>query len=364
MQVKDIADLFNRKAPFFYQESYDNSGLQTGSPDMEIFGALLCIDVTEKVLEEAERLKVNLIISHHPLIFQPIKSITGRTSTERILERAIRKSIAILSVHTNLDCYAYGVSYKMCTKLGLKNCKVLDPLPGKLVKLVFFVPYEHAEKVREQIFLSGAGVIGEYDMCSFNVQGNGTFRGSSKSNPFIGEKEKMHVEPEVRVETIIPSHLSAKVVHALIESHPYEEVAYDLYPLNNTHPNAGMGMTGELEKELHPQDFLQLLKQTFQGEGIRYTNHPDRKIKHVAVCGGSGGFLLGKAISSGADAYVTGDIKYHQFFEAEGKLLLADIGHYESEQFTKEIFYELLIENYPKFALYLSEVKTNPINYL
>jgi dinuclear metal center YbgI/SA1388 family protein len=364
MLLKEIIQIFGQKAPFVLQESYDNSGLQTGNPEMEIYGALICLDVTEEVLEEAIKLKANLIISHHPLIFHGLKSFTGRNYTERIVIRAIREDIAILSVHTNFDSISTGVSGRICDKLGLRNPKVLDPMKNNLVKLAFFVPVNHADAVREKVFEAGAGVIGNYDMCSFNVIGEGSFRGGSNANPFVGEKGEFHLEKEVRVEMIMPVSITDQVVSALLKSHPYEEVAYDLYPLSNINPFWGMGMVGELPSEMHEMEFLEVLKEKFKAKCIRHTSLLNRKIKKIAVCGGSGSSLLSKAVASGADVFVSGDFKYHQFFEAENKILIADIGHYESEQFTKELFYELLIKNYPKFALYLSAVNTNPINYL
>jgi dinuclear metal center YbgI/SA1388 family protein len=364
MKLKEIISAFDEFAPFILQEGYDNSGLQTGSPDTEINGAVLCVDVTEEVINEAIQKGVNLVISHHPLIFSGIKSLTGKTYTERIIISALKNDIAILSVHTNIDNAAEGVSSRICAELGMKDLKVLDPVKNALVKLVFFVPADHAEKVRESIFEAGAGVIGNYDMCSFNTSGDGTFRASENTDPFVGEKGKFHTEKEIRVETIMPASITDRVVTSLIKSHPYEEVAYDLYPLANIYKKAGAGLTGQLPEEMSEMDFLRLLKQKFKAGMIRHTGLTGRKVRKVAVCGGSGSYLLGKAIAAGADVFVSGDFKYHQFFDAEKRILIADIGHYESEQFTKELFYELLIKKYPTFALYLSEVNTNPINYL
>ena len=364
MLLKDIIRVFDQAAPFTFQEPYDNSGLQTGHPGMEINSALICVDVTEDVLQEAIECSANLIISHHPLIFQGIKSLTGRNFTERIIIRALKEDIATLSVHTNYDSILNGVNSKICEKLNLQNLTILDPLKNSLLKLVFFVPEDYASKLREKIFEAGAGVIGKYDSCSFNTPGEGSFRASDKANPFVGEIGKLHFEKEIRIETIIPAALKDRVVSALIKAHPYEEVAYDLYPLSNDYQNAGMGMTGELPLAMDEMEFLLLVKEKFGAGCIRHTKFLSGKVKKVAVCGGSGSFLLSKAIESGAQVFVTGDFKYHQFFEAENRILIADIGHYESEQFTKELFYELLIKNYPKFALHLSKHNTNPINYL
>jgi dinuclear metal center YbgI/SA1388 family protein len=364
MKLKELVSFFNEIAPFSIQESYDNSGLQTGDPEMEISGGIICLDVTPDVLEEAIDHKMNLIISHHPLIFGGIDSITGKNHTERVLLKAIKNDIAILAVHTNLDAVIPGVNDKIANKLGLVNRKILDPMQDKLLKLAFFVPVNSAETVRSVVFGAGAGVIGEYDYCSFNVEGVGTFRASENANPHVGEIGKVHNEKEIRIEIILPEYMQAKVVSALLSAHPYEEVAYDLYPLKNIHGRIGMGIVGDMEEEMEEYDFLNGLKRIFNTGCVRYTQLSGKKIKKVALCGGSGSFLLKKAISVGADVFVSADFKYHQFFDAENQILIADIGHYESEQFTKELFYELVTKKFPKFALRLSEVNTNPINYL
>ncbi len=363
MKVKEITSCIESFAPLSYQEPYDNAGFQVGDPEQEVNAALLCIDVTEEVLREAVRRKANLIISHHPVIFDGIKKLMGSCPAERIIMEAIRKGLSVYSAHTNLDAVHLGVNFRIADRLELMKPHILSPVKGKLRKLVFFVPTEHAAAVREKIFEAGAGHIGEYDMCSFNASGEGTFRGSDKSSPFIGKKGQMHTEPELRVETIFPKEREGRILGALNEAHPYEEVAYDIYPLDNVYDRAGMGMVGELEKSLSETDFLGLLKEKFGVPVIRHTRFSGKKVKKVALCGGSGSFLLPKAIASGADAFLTGDIKYHTFFDADGKILMADIGHYESEQFATEIFYDLLIKKFPKFALHLTEVNTNPVNY-
>jgi dinuclear metal center YbgI/SA1388 family protein len=364
MKIKEIISWFNEIAPFDYQESYDNSGLQIGNPDTEITSSLICLDVTEAVVEEAVELNTELIISHHPVIFGELKSLTGKTMSERVIMKSLLNNIAILSVHTNFDSVFSGVNSRISHKLKLKNLKILKAAKDSLVKLVFFVPPDHAEKVRKSIFDAGAGVIGEYDMCSFNMEGTGTFRGSANTNPFLGKKEEYHSEKEIRVETILPCVLQEKVVSAMLASHPYEEVAYDLYPLKNKFGKVGMGMIGDLPEPVEEIRFLQHLKKVFHSDCIRHTKLLNRKISKVAVCGGSGSFLLKDAILQGADIFVSGDFRYHQFFDAESKILIADIGHFESEQFTKELLYELLIKKFPKFAVRLSKVNTNPINYI
>ena len=363
MKLSEIFTCIEEFAPLAYQEDYDNAGLQCGDPNAEVNSALLCIDVTPGILEEAERIGAGLVISHHPVIFGGLKRLTGSNLAERLIMDAIRKDIAIYSAHTNIDSVYKGVSFKMAEKLGLQDVKVLSPIRGQLKKLVFFVPSGNAQDVRNAIFEAGAGQIGEYDMCSFNAQGEGSFRGSDETDPFVGRKGEFQLEPELRVETIFPADRERKILPALISAHPYEEVAYDVYPLDNEYERLGMGASGLLPEEMEEKEFLDRLKEGFSTSRIRHSDFRGTAVRRVALCGGAGSFLLNRAISSGADAFVTGDIKYHPFFEASGNILLADIGHYESEQFTTEIFYDLLIKNFPNFAVHLTELNTNPVNY-
>jgi dinuclear metal center YbgI/SA1388 family protein len=361
--LKDITGALEQLAPLSFQESYDNAGLQVGSPDMEVTGVLITLDVTEEVLGEAEKLGFNLVVSHHPVIFGGLQSITGKNATERIVTRAIRNGIAIYSAHTNLDAVTGGVNTMMANRLGLVRQQILSPMEGTLKKLVVFVPHDHLEEVRSAIFEAGGGVIGAYDSCSFNLEGKGTFRGGEGTDPFVGAPGTLHQEPETRVETIVPAHLAGRVVKAMISAHPYEEVAYDLYPLENRYEQAGMGMVGELEHPMDEEVFMGFVKDRFGVRMIRHSALLGRQVKKVALCGGAGSFLLGKASASGAEVFVTGDFKYHQFFEADGRLVVMDIGHYESEQFTRELIYDLLTKKFPKFAIRLSETTTNPIKY-
>ena len=364
MKLKELCSYLDSIIPLSFQESYDNSGLQCGSPDNEISSALITLDVTGEVMAEAEASGCDVIISHHPLIFRDLKSITGKTMTEKILKSAIKKDIAIYSAHTNLDVVSAGVSRKMAEKLNLQKVSVLSPLKNRLLKLVTFVPASHLDSVRESVFNAGAGVIGNYDNCGFTTEGTGSFRGNESTDPFVGEKGKIHFENEIRFETIMFSHLKNRVIKALIESHPYEEVAYDIYPLENTNLREGSGCVGELPREMPAKEFLELLSVAFSARGIKFSGQAGQPVKKVALCGGSGSALINDAIDSEADAYVTADIKYHSFFEAGERILLADIGHYESENAAKEIIYDFIIKKFPKFALRFSEVNTNPINYL
>lgn len=364
MKLNEITQLIELLAPLSFQESYDNAGLIIGQPDDEISGILVTLDVTEEVLDEAIRKGLNLVVAHHPVIFGGIKKLNGKNYTERCITKAIKNNIAIYAAHTNLDSVFGGVNSKICEKLGLQNCRILAPIPDFLKKLITFVPTADAEKVREAIFAAGAGHIGNYDSCSFNQAGSGSFRGNENTKPYAGEKNKLHFEEETRIETIFPKHLQSKIIYALLKAHPYEEVAYDIYPLDNDYQQAGIGMIGELPTSENETNFLRRLKTEFHCPVVKHTRLLGKPIRKVAVVGGAGSSYLKNAIAQKADIFVSGDFKYHQYFDAENQIVIADIGHYESEQFTKEVFYELLTKNLSKFAVHLSEVNTNPVNYL
>jgi dinuclear metal center YbgI/SA1388 family protein len=363
MKLKDLLRAFDEFAPFSLQEDYDNSGIQFGDPLKEVTKGLICIDVTEALVTEAVSHGCDVIISHHPLIFKGIKSLTGNHYTERTLLAAIRNDVCIISVHTNLDCMKNGVSERLAIALGMENLQVLDVRKGLLLKLVTFCPTSHADEVRSAIFKAGAGQIGEYDCCSYNIEGTGTFRAGADANPSVGEIGKIHQEKEIRIETILPAWLQQNVVDAMTQAHPYEEVAYDLLPMLNTFNRIGFGMTGNLKEPLSESDFLSLLKSRLGSECIRHSPLTGKMIHKVSVCGGSGSVLRDKAMASGSDAFVTADVKYHDFFDAQGKILLADVGHYESEQFTKEILYDILTKKFSNFALLFSGQNTNPVSY-
>jgi len=364
MRIKEITNYIESIAPLSYQESYDNAGLIVGNGSDKTNGALITLDVTESVIDEAIKLNFNLIIAHHPLIFHGLKKINSSTEIGRCLIKAIRNNIAIYAAHTNLDNVKGGVNNKICEKIGLTNCRMLKPFNDKLRKLVVYTPLAYASQVQKSIFSAGGGCIGNYDSCGYSLEGNGTFRGNENTNPFVGKKGKLHTEKEIRLETIIPEVIKDKVISAIKKIHPYEEVAYDLYPLDLNYPLAGSGMTGELQKPEDEENFLRRIKKIFHIKSIRHSSFLGKKIKKVALCGGSGSSLINQAISSEADIFLTGDIKYHDFFRAENKIILADIGHYESEQYTKELFYDLLIKKFPKFALRLSDLNTNPVHYM
>ena len=364
MKLREITSFLETLAPLAYQEDYDNSGLIVGYPDKEISGALISLDCTESVVDEAIEQGMNLIISHHPIVFKGLKKFNGKTYVERVVMKAIKHDIALYAIHTNLDHVSVGVNKKICDKLGIKNPLILKSREESLRKLVTFCPEAHAEEVRLAMFSAGAGNIGNYAECSYNGTGIGTFKAGEGTKPFVGELGKQHHEPEVRIETIYPIELEQQILAALVETHPYEEVAYDLYSLNNSHPQVGSGMIGNLESDTDELEFLNLVKERLGAKVIRHTALRSKKIRRVAVCGGSGSFLLPHAIRAGADIFITGDFKYHEFFDAEGKLIIADVGHFESEQFTQELLLELITEKFSNFALRLTLQNTNPINYL
>lgn len=363
MKIKEIINYLEEWAPPALQESYDNSGLLVGDQQSEVAKVLVSLDVTEDIIDEALERGANLIVAHHPLVFSGIKSLTGKNYVERAIIKAIKNDIAIYAIHTNLDNVATGVNHKIGEKLGINNPQILAPKKGHLNKLSVFVPKAHIDEVANALFEAGAGHIGNYDECSFQTSGKGTFRGGADTDPHVGGKGLRHAEEEVKLETIIPSYKMSSVVKALLEVHPYEEVAYDIYPLENMQDNVGSGMWGVLEKPAYTLDFLKKIKDTFGGT-VRYTSVVKDQVQKIVWCGGSGSFLLPNAKSIGADVFITSDFKYHQFFDAEEHIVIADIGHFENEQYTSELITEKLKEKFTSFAVLLTETNTNPINYL
>ncbi|WP_256010894.1 Nif3-like dinuclear metal center hexameric protein [Desertivirga xinjiangensis] len=364
MKLSELTSYLEEIAPLAYQEDYDNSGLIIGDPDAEITSALISLDCTEAVVDEAIEKNCGLIISHHPIVFKGLKKFNGNTYVERVVMKALKHDIALYAIHTNFDHVLDGVNSMICDKLGLKNCTVLSPKTGLLKKLVTFCPLSHAEIVSDALFSAGAGSIGRYSECSFNTEGIGTFKAGSNTDPYVGEKGIRHQESEISIETIYPSSIERKVLQALFQAHPYEEVAYDLYPLSNGFQEVGAGMLGHLDAEMPEADFLQLVKKNLHATVVRHTAVRNKAVRKVAVCGGAGSFLLKQAISAGADVFVTSDYKYHEFFDAEGKIIIADVGHFESEQFTQQLLFDIIRKKFANFALHLTTVNTNPINYL
>ena len=363
MKLSEVIDFLEELAPPALQEDYDNSGLLAGSRDMEVKGVLASLDCTEEVVDEAISKGCNVVVSHHPLIFKALKKVTGSNFVERTLIKAIKNDVALYAIHTNLDNVMHGVNARICDKLGVENRSILRPRAGELLKLAVFVPRENADRLREGLFRAGAGQIGHYDECSFNLDGTGTFRGDEESNPALGQQMVREFAEETKVEVLLPAHKLGKVLKAMVEFHPYEEVAHDVYRLENSNQEEGSGMIGDLEEPMGEKEFLEHVKKVMNAGCIKHTDFLGSKVKKVAVCGGAGGFLLGDAIKSGADVLITSDFKYHDFFNAEGRILIADIGHFESEQFTRDLLVDKLQGNFNTFAVHLSEVNTNPVNY-
>ena len=362
--VKEIANALEKFAPLPLQDGFDNAGLQIGLTDAEVTGVLLCLDVTEQIIDEATALGYNLIISHHPLLFRPLKKITGSNYVERCVIKALANGISIYSAHTNLDNAQGGVNYHIAHKLGLKNVRILVPKENTLLKLAVYVPISHEEKVRKVLFDAGCGNIGNYDCCSYNINGKGTFRAGENCNPYCGTIGDIHSEEETRIETVLPTHIKNRVVRALLEAHPYEEPAYDLYPLMNEWNNAGSGVIGELNDECDEKEFLLRIKEIFAVVCVKHTSLRGVPIKKVALCGGAGASFSNAALASGADIYITGEARYHELFDNTQKMIYAIIGHYESEQYTTEILHTIVSSAFPNVPIRTTEISTNPINYL
>ena len=363
MKIKDLLSAIEAFAAPELQEDYDNGGLLTGNSTWDCKGVLCSLDVTPGVIKDALEKNCNLIIAHHPIIFRGLKQLTGKNYVEQVIIEAIKNDIAIYAAHTNLDNVVLGVNGKIAEKLGLKNITILQPRQRVLRRLITFAPIEKADEVRNAVFNAGAGHIGKYSECSFNSEGLGTFKAEKGADPYIGEIGKRQNEKETKIEIVYPSYLEAQVVKALVDNHPYEEVAYDIFTMENVHFGIGSGVIGELAEEMEELMFLKTVQDIFHCGVIKHTALRSKPVKKVAVCGGAGSFLIKKAAQAGADFYITSDVKYHEFFDAEGKMVLADIGHYESEQFTVDLLHDLLAQKFPTFAVLKTSVNTNPVRY-
>ena len=363
VKIKDITHYLERFAPLSYQESYDNCGLLTGDENWIVKGVMISLDCTEQVIEEASSAGCNMVIAHHPIWFRPIKRLTGNTYVERTIIKAIKQEIAIYAVHTNLDNVKQGVNRKLAEKLGLTELKIMSPMTSGLMKLVTFSPRENTAEVLNALHRAGAGSIGNYEDCAFMTKGTGTFRPNDEATPHIGQARKLEEVNEDRIEVILPTHLQGTIHTALVKAHPYEEVAYYFQELSNINQEAGAGMVGMLKSPLSSEDFLNQLKNQIGTPCLRHSEIIASTISRVGICGGAGSFLIKEAIKASCDAFVTADLKYHEFFDADGRILLVDIGHYESEVSTKDLLSDLLNKNFSKFAVRLSKTDTNPIRY-
>ena len=364
MTVKEITTILEELAPLAQAEDFDNVGLLIGNNSARITGILVTLDTLEEVVDEAIAKDCNLIVSFHPIIFEGLKKITGKTYVERVVLKAIKNDISIYSMHTALDNSPHGVNAKICEVLGIERPKVLIPKKGNLKKITTYVPKDAAKKLTQALFAAGAGHIGDYSQCSFGTEGVGSYRPEENAKPTKGEVGTTHYEKEMRINMVFSHADERKIVKALFENHPYEEVAYEVLTLENDNVHVGMGMIGTLKKPVSDIEFLQHVKKKMNANGIRHSKLMHRKIQKIAVLGGSGSFAIGAAKAAGADVFISADIKYHQFYEAEDEMVIADIGHYETEQFTKNLLVDYLTKKIPNFAIHLSECKTNPINYL
>jgi dinuclear metal center YbgI/SA1388 family protein len=364
MQLKEILPILETIAPLAYAEDFDNVGLLLGDVAQNVTGILVCHDALENVVDEAIAKKCNLIVCFHPILFAGLKKITGKNYVERAVLKAIKNDIAIYAIHTALDNHQEGVNKIFSDALSLINTKILIPKTDFIKKLVTYTVPENVAQLKQALFAAGAGKIGNYENCSFTSQGMGSYQGNENSNPVIGEKLELVEAHEIKLEVTFEKHLETKILKALFDHHVYEEVAYEIYDLKNKHQNIGLGMIGELENEMTEIDFLNFVKQKMQTPFIRHSAFLNKKVKKIAVLGGAGSFAIGNAIAAGADAFLTADLKYHQFYEAENKLLLADIGHFESERYTKNYIVDFLQKKIPNFAIVLSEENTNPVKYL
>ncbi|MFV8372541.1 Nif3-like dinuclear metal center hexameric protein [Flavobacterium sp. LB2P74] len=364
MKIKEIIFVLEEMAPLAYAEDFDNVGLLVGNQESEATGILVCHDALENIIDEAIAKNCNLVVCFHPILFSGLKKITGKNYVERAVIKAIKNDIAIYAVHTALDNHQEGVNKIFSDALGLVNTKILIPKQHFIRKLVTYTIPENAEEVRNALFDAGAGNIGNYENCSFNSKGIGTYMGNEHSNPQVGERFEFVQGDEIKIEVTFEKHLENKILKALFKSHAYEEVSYEIYELQNKHQNIGLGMIGELKIPMNEKEFLLFTKEKMQSDGIRHSNFTGKEIKKVAVLGGAGSFAIKNAIQAGADAYLTADLKYHQFYEAENQLLLADIGHFESERYTKNYIVEYLRKKILNFAVILSEENSNPVKYL
>ncbi len=363
MTIQEITNFLESVAPPSLQESYDNAGLLTGNSQWNCTGIITSLDATEAVVNEAIEKKCNLIVAHHPIIFGGLRKITGKNYVEQTIIMAIKNDIAIYAIHTNLDNVLHGVNAAIADKLGLINRQILQLKSNTLKKLYTYVPVEHAEKLRSALFAAGGGNVSNYSECSFNIAGEGTFKAGEGSNPFIGEIGSRHSEDELKIEMIFPAWQQNSIINALQTAHPYEEVAYGIIDLDNKNQQIGSGLVGELTQPISETAFLALLKEKFNLSVIRHTLLLDKPVTKIALCGGAGSFLIGAAAAAGAQFYITGDVKYHDFFDANSRLVIADIGHYESEQYTIDLLFDILRQKFPTFAVLKTGVKTNPVHY-
>jgi dinuclear metal center YbgI/SA1388 family protein len=363
MRISNLLSVLHSFAPPDLAESYDNPGLLVGDPQTEVTGILINLDMTEAVIREAHQRGCNVVVAHHPILFTALKKLSGSDYVSRALRLAIKLDVALIAVHTNLDNVRQGVNHRMAQQLGLVNTRILSPKPATLRKLEVYVPVEHRVALLQALWKAGAGQIGNYGEASFSSEGQGTFLPLEGANPAIGGVGQHETVLESRIEVVFPAHLKGAVLAAMRAAHPYEEVAHQVIATENSIADIGAGLVGDLPSPLGKRAFLEKVRQAFGCGGIRYADAPLDEVSRVALCGGSGSFLTSAALRAGAQAFVTADVTYHKFFDNEDRMLLLDVGHHESEQYTSALISDVLLKSFPNFAVHLSETLTNPVKY-
>ncbi|MFL1895868.1 Nif3-like dinuclear metal center hexameric protein [Aquimarina sp. 2-A2] len=364
MKIKQVIEHLDSLSPLHYAEDFDNVGLLVGSAETKVTGILVTLDTLESVVDEAIDKNCNLIVSFHPIVFKGLKKFNGQTYVERVIQKAIKYDIAIFAIHTALDNARNGVNDMICEQLDLINRQVLIPQKATIKKLTTYAPENEVDQIKQALFKAGAGTIGNYEHCSFTTSGIGSFKPLETANPTVGSIGATHSDKEIQLQVTYPTHLESTILSALFTTHSYEEVAYEILTLENTNQHIGMGMLGTLKEPMLESDFLHHIKQTFNAGCVRHSKLLNKPIQKVAVLGGSGSYAIKAAIRAKADIFITADMKYHQFYEAEEQLIIADIGHYESEQFTKNLIVSYLRKKISNFAIILSDINTNPIQYI
>lgn len=363
LPLKTLLAGLEQWVPFVWQENYDNAGLILGDPNQQIRKALVCFDVTPEVVDEAVRNEADLILSHHPAIFKGIKRINPASRLGYMLKQSLCHDIAWCALHTNLDNTLSGVNSWLCEHLGLQEVRPLVPLQGIYGKLQVYVPEAYAEKLRQALAEAGCGAGTKYDTCSYTSRGEGRFRAGSQAHPFTGRIGELHCEAECKIECLYPLHKTRQVLDVLRTNHPYEEPAFDLLPLQNEAVEQGAGAIGILPETMQERELLDKLKELTGVHCIRHSGFQGRRIKKIALCGGSGGSFIANACGQKADVYITGDLKYHDFTDTEPGTWLVDIGHFESEKFAMELIFRFIRKNFPNFAVSISEQAKNPVSF-
>ena len=364
MKIKEVIQFLEQKFPLHWQEDFDNCGVQCGDKERELTGIVVCFDMSEAVIDEALAQGSNMVISHHPIIYKHgLKKIEPTNRVGKIIYKALENKILLYSMHTNIDSGKAGGNVLFAKKLELQNLSVLVPKENQFCKLVVFVPAENSALLKEAMFKIGCGNIGNYSHCSYSCEGIGSFKPLTGVNPHIGKHNRLERVDEERIEMIFPKNIKRQVIETLYGHHPYEEPAFDIITLENQNREVGLGRIGLLPTSMLAKDFILYIKEKLNLDFVKFSGNRDAEIKKVAVCGGGGASFISEALTAGVNAYITGDLKYHDFFIPENKMLLIDIGHFEGEHFIREIITSLLQENFNTFATHFTEVEIPVIHH-